>query len=233
MHKRMVQDYQYLNSWTIRNNYPLPLISELVDKVGKAKYFTKFDLRWGYNNVQIKKGDEWKAAFTMHRGAFEPVVMYFGLMNSPATFQTMMNSIVQDLIDQGVVVVYIDDILIFTKTEEEHDKIVEEVLKRLEENDLFLKPEKCIFKEKEIEFLGRYIMEEGVKMDEVKVKVIAEWPVPKKVKDVQSFLGLVNFYRRFIEQFSKIVTLLSKLIRKDQPWEWMDQQQNAFDTLKM
>ena len=125
----MVQDYRYLNSWTIRNNYPLPLISELVDKVGKAKYFTKFDLRWGYNNVRIKEGDEWKAAFTMHRGAFEPVVMYFGLMNSPATFQTMMNSIMRDLIDQGVVVVYIDNILIFTKTEGEHDKIVEEVLK--------------------------------------------------------------------------------------------------------
>jgi hypothetical protein len=127
-----------------------------VDKVGKAKYFTKFNLRWGYNNVQIKKGDEWKAAFTTHRGVFEPVVMYFGLMNSLATFQTMMNSIMKDLIDQGVVVVYIDDILIFTKTEEEHDRIMEEVLKRLEENDLFLKPEKCVFKEKEIEFLGHH-----------------------------------------------------------------------------
>ena len=112
----MVQDYRYLNSWTIRNNYPLPLISELVDKVGKAKYFTKFDLRWGYNNVRIKEGDEWKAAFTTHRGAFELVVMYFGLMNSPATFQTMMNSIMRDLIDQGVVVVYIDDILIDRKS---------------------------------------------------------------------------------------------------------------------
>jgi Reverse transcriptase (RNA-dependent DNA polymerase) len=156
LRKRMVQDYQYLNSWTIRNNYPLPLINELVDKVGKAKYFTKFDLQWGYNNVRIKEGDEWKAAFTTHRGVFELVVMYFGLMNSPATFQTMMNAIMQDLIDQGVVVVYIDDILIFTMTEEEHDKIVGEVLKRLEENDLFLKPEKCVFKEKEIEFLGLY-----------------------------------------------------------------------------
>src|ERR1700679_2166437 len=154
MRKRMVQDYRYLNSWTIRNNYPLPLISELVDKVGKAKFFTKLDLHWGYNNVRIKEGDEWKAAFTTHRGSFEPVVMYFGLMNSPATFQTMMNSIMRDLIDQGVVVVYIDDILVFTKTEEEHDRIVEEVLKRLEENDLFVKPEKCVFKQKEVEFLG-------------------------------------------------------------------------------
>ena len=133
------------------------------------------------------------------------------------------SDLMRDLIDQGVVVVYIDDILIFTKTEEEHDKIVEEVLKRLEENDLFLKPEKCVFKEKEIEFLGLYITEEGVKMDEVKVKAITEWPVPKKVKDVQSFLGLANFYRRFVEGFSKIATLLNKLIRKDQQWEWTDQ----------
>jgi hypothetical protein len=93
MKKRMVQDYRYLNAWTIRNNYPLPLISELVDKVGKAKVFTKLDLRWGYDNIRIKEGDEWKAAFTTHHGAFEPTVMYFGLMNSPATFQTMMNSI--------------------------------------------------------------------------------------------------------------------------------------------
>jgi hypothetical protein len=129
MRKRMVQDYRYLNSWTVRNNYPLPLINELVDKVAGAKYFSKFDLRWGYNNIRIREGDEWKAAFSTHRGAFEPLVMYFGLMNSPATFQTMMNSILRDLSDQGVVVVYIDDILVFTKTEEEHDEIVEEVLK--------------------------------------------------------------------------------------------------------
>ena len=218
MRKCMVQDYQYLNSWTIQNNYPLPLISKLVDKVGKAKYFIKFDLRWGYNNVRIKEGDEWKAVFITHWGAFELVVMYFGLMNNPATFQTMMNSIMQNFIDQGVVV-YIDDILIFMKMKEEHDRIVEEVLKWLEENNLFLKLEKCIFKEKEIEFLGLYIMEEGVKMDEVKVKVITEWLVPKKVKDVQSFLGLANFYWQFLEGFLKIATLLNKLIRKDQPWE--------------
>ena len=154
-------------------------------------------------------------------------------MNSPATFQMMMNSIMRDLIDQEVVVVYIDDTLIFTKTEEEHDKIVEEVLRRLEENDLFLKPEKCIFKEKEIKFLGLYITEEGVKMDEVKVKAIMEWPVPKKVKDVQSFLGLANFYQRFVAGFSKIATPLNKLIRKDQPWEWTEAQQMVFDTLKV
>jgi len=117
MKKQMVQDYQYLNAWMVKNNYILPLISELVDKVGKERVFTKLDFRWGYNNVRIKEGDEWKAAFTTHHGAFEPLVMFFGLSNSLAMFQTMMNAISWDLIDKGVVVVYIDNILIFTETE--------------------------------------------------------------------------------------------------------------------
>src|ERR1700679_1849921 len=129
----MVQDYRYLNSWTIRNNYLLPLISELVDKVGKAKFFTKLDVCWGYNNVHIKEGDEWKAAFRTNRGLFEPLVMFFGLTNSPATFQTMMNEIFQDLISEGVVCVYLDDILIFTETMEEHDRVTRLVLERLQQ----------------------------------------------------------------------------------------------------
>ena len=116
-------------------------------------------------------------------------------MNSPVTFQTMMNVIMHDLIDEGVVVVYIDDILIFTQMEKEHDRVIEEVLKRLQDNDLFLKAEKSLWKQREIEFLGLYISPEGVRMDETKTKVITEWPVPKKVKEVQSFLGLANFYR--------------------------------------
>jgi hypothetical protein len=115
MRKQMVQDYQYLNLWTVQNNYLLPLINELVDKVTGTTCFTKFDLCWGYNNIRIKEGDEWKAALSTHRGAFELLVMYFGLMNSLAMFQTMMNSIMRDLIDKGVVVVYIDDISVFTK----------------------------------------------------------------------------------------------------------------------
>ena len=143
--KRMVQDYRYVNEYTIKNNYPLPLISQLVDKLKGCKLFMKMDLRWGYNNVRVKEGDEWKAAFVMHKGAFEPLVMYFGLCNSPATFQKMMNEIFHDMSD--VCVVYIDDLMIFTKSDnqEEHNKIVLEVLRRLEANDLFVKPEKCHF----------------------------------------------------------------------------------------
>src|SRR3954451_8819303 len=121
---RPVQDYRKLNEMTIKNRYPLPLIQELVDKLKGAKYFTKLDIRWGYNNVRIKEGDEWKAAFRTNRGLFEPLVMFFGLTNSPATFQTMMNDLFRELIDQGVVIVYMDDILIHTTTLEEHRKVV-------------------------------------------------------------------------------------------------------------
>ena len=143
--KQMVQDYCYLNKGTIKNNYPLLLIPELIDHIGDAKVFTKLDLRWGYNNVRIKEGDEWKATFTCQNGAFEPLVMFFGLCNSSGTFQTMMNKIFYDM--TVVVMVYIDDILIFTRMEEGHDEIVQEVLHRLCANDLFLKPEKCFFKQ--------------------------------------------------------------------------------------
>ena len=191
----MVQDYRYINEWTIKNAYPLPLISELVDNVATKRVFTKMDLRWGYNNIHIKEGDEWKAAFTTFQGSYEPVVMFFGLTNSPATFQTIMNEIFKDLIDSNQVFIYIDDIIVATETEEGHDETIMEILKRLQENDLYLKPEKCVWKVKEVGVLGVVIGPEGVKMEEDKVKGILEWPVPQNVKDVQSFMGLANYYR--------------------------------------
>ena len=141
--KRMVQDYRYLNEWTIKNNYPLSLISDIVENIGMKKVFTKMDLRWGYNNVQIKEGDEWKAAFTTPEGSFEPTVMFFGLTNSPATFQAMTNELLRDLINMGKVAAFIDDVIVGTETEEGHDEIVAEIIKKLEENDLYMKPEKC------------------------------------------------------------------------------------------
>jgi len=140
----MVMDYQKLNKQTVKNNYPLPLIIELVDNMGSKRVFTKMDLRWGYNNIRIKEGDKWKAAFTAHVGLFEPVVMFFGMTNSPATFQAMMNEILRDMINEGKVAVFVDDVLVGTETEEGHDEVVEEVLRRLEENDLYVKPEKCV-----------------------------------------------------------------------------------------
>ena len=159
--RRIVQDYRYVNKGTIKNSYPLPLISELIDSMGTKKVFTKMDLRWGYNNVRIKKGDKWKAAFTMHLGSFEPTVMYFGHTNSPATFQAMMNDLLRDMVNKGDIATFIDDVLVATETEEGQDKIVEEVLRRLEENDLYVKLEKCMWKVREIGFLGVIMGPEG------------------------------------------------------------------------
>jgi len=127
----LVQDYQALNSMTVKNKYPLPLISELVSQLRGARYFTKLDICWGFNNVRIRPGDEWKAAFRTNRGLFKPLVMFFGMTNSPTTFQTMMNDIFQDLIAEGIMVVYLDDILIFTRTEEEHAKAIRRILQVL------------------------------------------------------------------------------------------------------
>ena len=138
----------------MKNNYPLSLISDVLESIGTKKVFTKMDLRWGYNNVRIKEGNEWKAAFTMPEGLFEPTIMFFRLTNSPATFQAMMNKLLRDLVNTGKVAVFIDDVIVGMETEEGHDELVAEVVKRLEENNLYIKPEKCKWKVKEMEFLG-------------------------------------------------------------------------------
>ena len=139
----MVQDYRYLNEWTVKNNYPLLLISDVLENIGTKKVFIKMDLRWGYNNMRIKEEDEWKAAFTTLEGSFEPTVMFFRLTNSPATFQAIMNELLRDLINTEKVVVFINDVIVGTETEEGHNELVAEVIRRLEENDLYVKPEKC------------------------------------------------------------------------------------------
>jgi len=187
-----------------------------LDGVGKRKVFMKLDLRWGYNNIRIKKEDEWKAVFMTHIGAYESTVMYFGLTNSPTTFQTMMNNLFRDLINQGDTATFIDNILVATDMEEGHDKLVEEVLRRLEENDLFVKPEKCKWKVREVEFLRVVISPKGVEMQKEKVEGVLNWPVPRNIKEVQKFLGLANYYRRFIKDFARIAAPLHVLVRKEQ-----------------
>ena len=192
----------------------------------------KMDLQWGYNNVRIKEGDEWKAAFSTPEGSFKPMVMFFGLTNSPATFQAMMNDFLRDLVVEEKVAVFIDDVMIAIETEEGHDKIVEEVLKRLEENDLFVKLEKCVWKVKEVGFLRVIIGEDEVRMKKEKVQEVIEWPVPKSMKDVQKFLGLANYYRRFVKDFATIAKPLHETMRKDKKWNWEERQQKAFEELK-
>jgi len=229
----LVQDYRVLNAITIKSRYPLSLISELVSQLCGAKYFTKLDVRWGFNNVHIKPGDEWKAAFRTNRSLFEPLVMFFGMTNSPATFQTMMNDIFRTLIAEGIVVVYLDDILIFTRTEEEHEQAVRRVLKVLAEHKLFLHPEKCEFHQKQIEYLGLVISENKVEMNPVKVAGVHDWPIPENQTDIQAFIGFVNFYRRFIWDFSTIARPLFNLTRSDKAWNWDAKEQEAFECLKM
>jgi Reverse transcriptase (RNA-dependent DNA polymerase) len=181
---RPCQDYQYLNNWTVKNAYPLPLISKIMDKIKGAKFFTKFDVRWGYNNVRIKAEDQWKAAFKINRGLFEPTVLFFGMCNSPATFQAMMDSIFSDMIEERRVIVYMDDILIFAENWEELQKRTKQVLQRLRENDFFLKPKKCEFNKMIMEYLKLIIQEGKLSMDPVKLSGIRDWPTPNMVKQV-------------------------------------------------
>jgi len=140
----MVIDYHNLNNQTVKNNYPLPLIMDLIDNIGSKQVFTKMDLQWGFNNIRIKERNEWKGAFTTHVGSFELTVVFFGITNSLAIFQAMMNEILRNIINKEKVAAFVNNMLIGTETEEGCDEIVEEVLKRLEENDLYIKPEKCI-----------------------------------------------------------------------------------------
>ena len=163
----------------------------------------------------MKEGDEWKAAFRTNRGLYEPLVMLFGLMNSPATFQTMMDRIFEDLISEGVVVVYLDDILIFTKTLEEHQKVVQQVMEILQKHGLSLKLEKCEFEKTSVEYLRVVISHDLVKVDPAKVAGVSEWPTLSNKQEVQSFLGFINFYRRFIEGFSHIARPLFDLTKVD------------------
>ena len=168
----------------------------------------------------------------MPEGSFEPTVMFFRLTNSPAMFQVMMNDLLRDLVVEEKVVVFIDDVMIATKTEEGHDEIVEEVLRRLEENDLFVKPEKCVQKVREVVFLKVIIGEDGVRMKKEKVQRVIEWPVLKSVKDMQKFLRLTNYYRQFVKDFAKIAKPLHKMTKKETKWSWGEKQQKAFEELK-
>ena len=156
--------------------------------------------------------------FTIHIDSFEPTVMFFGMINLPAIFQVIINEILRDLINKGKVTVFIDDVLVGTETEEGHDKIVEEILKRLEENDLYVKPEKCVWKARKIEFLGIIIGPNGIEMEVEKIERVLGWPESKNVKDIRKFLGLTNYYRRFIKDFAQVAKPINVLIRKDEKW---------------
>jgi hypothetical protein len=229
---RLSMDYRGFNKITKKNRYPLPLISGLLDWLHTGKIFTKLDLRGAYNLLRIRPGDEWKTTFRTRYGHFEYTIMPFGLTNAPAVFQHLMNDIFREYMDEFVMV-YLDDILIFSKDQETHDKHVRLVFATLREHGLYAKMEKCEFDKSSVAFLGYVISLDGIFMDKSKVETIQCWATPSSVKDVQRFLGFANFYCRFIKGYSKITTPLTTLTCKDKPFSWNPTAQAAFDTLKM
>ena len=228
---RMCIDYRALNKVTVKNKYPIPLIADLFDQLGSAKFFTKLDLRSGYYQVRIAKGDEPKTTCVTRYGSYEFLVMPFGLTNAPATFCTLMNKIFHPFLDKFVVV-YLDDIVIYRNTLEEHVDHLRKVFRLLRQNELYVKKEKCFFALGEVGFLGHHIRDGKLMMEEGKIKAIQEWDPPTKVPQLRSFLGLVNYYRRFINGYSARAAPLTDLLKKGKAWTWDEKCQQAYEDLK-
>jgi hypothetical protein len=191
---RLCQDYRKLNEVSVKDKTPLPLISEVLDQLKDAKYFNELDIIWGYNNVWIKEGDEWKVAFLTNRGLFEPTVMFFGMSNSPATFSQMMTTIFREMIQEGTLVNYMDDFAILGKMKQELEERTIRFLTIEDKHNLYFKRSKCKFDVEKISILGTVIGNGEVRMEEEKIKAIKNWKVPTNIKGVESFLGFANFY---------------------------------------
>jgi hypothetical protein len=211
-------DYWGLNTITIKDRTPLPLIGEALDRLSKAKIYTKLDIKDAYHNLRIAKGDEWKTAFRTKYGLYEYLVMPFGLTNAPASFQCWMNEVLSDYLNIFCIA-YLDDVLIYSDNLTQYRQHVKLILERMKEVGLTLKASKCEFHTYRTEYLGYIITPTGISMDPEKVKAIEEWKEPTNIKGVQSFLGFANFYRRFVQDFSKITAPLTKLTRKDTRYE--------------
>ena len=227
---RVVVDYRGLNEVTIKNKYPLPLMDELFDRVTGAKYFTKIDLRTGFHQIRIADADVEKTAFRTRYGSYEYLVLPMGLCNAPGTFMQLMNDTFRDLLDKSVLV-FLDDILVFSRTKAEHVVHVREVLIRLRANQLYAKRSKCELFRDVVDFLGHHIGAAGLSVSQDKIDAVRGWPVPADVTGIRSFLGLAGFYRRFVKDFSKIALPMTELT-KDVPFDWRAEQQASFATLK-
>lgn len=228
---RMCVDYRALNNQTIKNRYALPLPEDLFDKVQGAKYFSKLDLNSGFNQIRVADGDIHKTAFRTQFGHFEYTVLPMGLCNAPATFMNMMNTVFRDELGRFVLV-FLDDILVFSATEEEHLQHLRVVLEKLRRQRLFAKPSKCDWSQPSVEFLGHRVGRDGLAVMADKIKAITEWPTPKTVTDVRSFLGLAGYYRKFVQGFSQVATPLSELTKEDVEWHWGPAQQESMAALQ-
>ncbi|WVZ52561.1 hypothetical protein U9M48_003609 [Paspalum notatum var. saurae] len=224
-------DYRALNDVTIKNKYPLPRIDDLFDQLQGACVFSKIDLRSGYHQMKIHPSDIPKTAFITRFGLYEYTVMFFGLTNAPAYFMNLMNKVFMEYLDKFVVV-FIDDILIYSKMEEEHEEHLRLVLQKLREHKLYAKLSKCEFWLDQVPFLGHIVSKGGIMVDPSKISSVMDWKVPQVVKEVRGFLGLGGYYWRFIESFSKIVKPMTSLLEKGVPFIWTKERQAAFDELK-
>lgn len=228
---RLCVDYRKLNQMIIRNKYPLPRIDELFDQLGGSKFFSKIDLRSRYHQLRIREEDIPKTAFRTRYGHFEFLLMPFGLTNSLAAFMDLMNRVFKPYLDKFVVV-FIDDILVYSKTCEEHVEHLTIVLQILRDHQLYAKREKCDFWMTEVKFLWHLISQDGITVDPVKIDSIIQWERPTNVTEVRSFLGLASYYRRFVDNFSRIAKPLKKLTRKEVKFVWDDSCEEVFRELK-
>ncbi|KAL0534416.1 hypothetical protein IC582_028707 [Cucumis melo] len=228
---RLCIDYRELNKVTVKNRYPLPRIDDLFDQLQGATVFSKIDLRSGYHQLRIKDEDVPKTAFRSRYGHYEFIVMSFGLTNAPAVFMDLMNRVFREFLDTFVIV-FIDDILIYSKTEAEHEEHLRMVLQTLRDNKLYAKFSKCEFWLKQVSFLGHVVSKAGVSVDPAKIEAVTGWTRPSTVSEVRSFLGLAGYYRRFVENFSRIATPLTQLTRKGAPFVWSKACEDSFQNLK-
>lgn len=228
---RMVIDYRAVNNLTRKDKYPLPRIDDLLDKLQGSQYFSSFDLLSGYHQVRLHEADVPKTAFRTPFGSYEFLVMPFGLTNAPSTFQRLMNSIFHDFIREGFVVIYLDDLLIHSQSLEDHYQHLARVLERLREQKLYAKLSKCDFLTSELCYLGHVVGRDGLKVDPAKVKAIKDWPTPTTATHVRQFLGLANYFRKFVKNYSTIAAPLTHLTGKT-PWIWGNTEQHSFDSLK-
>ena len=228
---RPVVDWRKLNAQTIKDCYALPLLDDLRDRLQGAKIFSQIDLKSAFNLIRMKEGEEYKTAFRTPWGLYEFLVMHFGMCNAPATFQRLINNVLREYLDIFCVV-YLDDILVYSKNVNEHEKHVRLVFKALRKYHLKVGLDKCKFDATEVRFCGYIITTEGIRMDPKKVSAVLEWNPPSTVKQIQEFLGFANYYRRFIKGYSSIAKPLTDLTHKDRKFEWTIEADRAFQQLK-
>ncbi|KAL5503844.1 hypothetical protein ACEPAH_7915 [Sanghuangporus vaninii] len=229
---RAVTNYRDINNATVSDPYPIPIMSVLPEKLEKGKVFFTLDMRSGYNNLRIREGDEWKAAFRVGNAVYKPKVMMFGMKNSPAIFQRFMNDNFEYWLRTEEALVYLDDLIGQAQTEEEHWTLLRAILQKCRELDIYLKIEKCHFLQTQLDYLGFVVGMKGIQMDPYKLKAIREWPTPKTKQQIRKFQGFCNFYRRFIRNYANLYTPIGKLIKKDHKFVWTEAQDKAFEAIK-